>query len=81
MVRVKLLQRRTLMVTDVLSSWAEVIIRVKWQLEIQTNVVISWSASRLAAGREECMAIGEIATMHEPNKVYIILRGLKFKSI
>ena len=37
-------QRGLLVVTDIWTSWAEVIFRVKWRLEIQTNVVILWSA-------------------------------------
>ena len=42
-----------LVMTDISTSWAwaEVIIRVKWRLEIQTNVVMLWSALLLVVAR------------------------------
>ena len=40
-----------LAMTDVSTSWAEDIFRVKWQLEIQTNAVLLWSAWWLVVGR------------------------------
>ena len=38
-----------LVVTDFSTSWAEAIFRVKWRLEIQTNVVMLWSLLWLVA--------------------------------
>ena len=40
-----------LMLTDVSASWAEVLVRVKWSFEIQTNVVMPWSVLWFVVGR------------------------------
>ena len=48
MVRVKAVLRRLLLVTDVSTSWADVIFKVKWEFEIQTNAVMMlWFVSGL----------------------------------
>ena len=41
-----------LVVTHVSTSWVEVVFRVKWQLEIQTSVVLLWSVFWLVVERE-----------------------------
>ena len=51
MVGVKRVLKRLLLMTDVSTSWADVVFKVKWQFEIQTNEVMLWSVLWLVVGK------------------------------
>ena len=55
---------RTVGNTEASTSWVEVIFRVKWQLEIQTNLVMLWSLLWLVVGRVMWLVVRMVSGNH-----------------